>query len=354
MDNANPVPSWNYLVPEGVETNLTHSYSNRNSEKSIKNIIIRKEDCQMGKALSNEEFTNRIVNKVGTEYSFLEPYAGRHTKILCRHNVCGYEWKVEAGAFLGNKNFKGSRCPKCCPINNHQKSDATFKKQVTELTNGEYEAVSKYKNARTPVSMLHKKCGNIVDILPYSFMQGVGCWHCNGGHTYVAKEVPEVVKERTLGAYEVISKYTGYYDTLLIKHVSCGAMFESSLQQIMTSSGVRCHTCFGSHGEANVASWLSSRGISYIGQKSFKGLKYKSLLSYDFFIPEDNTLIEYQGYQHYYPVKFFGGEDKFKMQQESDRLKREYAKDNGYKLITIPYTYNTPEAVYDFLSDNYQ
>jgi len=355
MDNANPVPSqYNVdVVSEGVETKFTRSYSNRNSEKSIKNIIIRKEGCLMGKRISNEEFVNRIVNKVGAEYSFLEPYAGRHTKIMCRHNTCGYIWKVEAGAFLGNKNFKGSRCPMCCPVNNHQKSDDIFKKQVIELTNGEYEAVSTYKNARTPVSIRHNKCGHIIKLVPYSFMQGVGCWHCNGGHTYVASEVPEVVKEKTLGDYEVISEYTGYYDTLLVKHVTCGAMFETSLQQVMAGRGIRCYTCFGSHGEANVASWLHSKGISYIGQKSFKGLKYKSLLSYDFYIPADKTLIEYQGYQHYYPVDFFGGEDKFAMQQESDRMKREYANKHNYRLIAIPYTYNTSEAVYEFLSDNY-
>lgn len=348
-----PYQASTILVLEGVETKLTHSYPNRGSEKSIKNIIIRKEDCLLGRALSNEEFTTRVVYKVGTEYSFLEPYAGRHTKIWCRHNLCGYIWRVEAGAFLGNKNFKGSRCPVCCPVNNHQKSDATFKKQVSELTNGEYEAVSTYKNARTPVAIRHNKCGNIIKILPYSFMQGVGCWHCNGGHTYTCSEVPEIVKEKTLGSYEVISKYTGYDEPLLVKHKDCGSLVETSLRQIMTRNSISCHTCFGSNGEANVASWLTSKGITYIGQKSFDGLRYKSLLSYDFFIPADNILIEYQGIQHYYPVEFFGGEDRFATQQESDRLKKEYANRHNYRLISIPYTYSTPEAVYNFLSDNY-
>lgn len=359
MDNANPVPSQCKNALEGVETKFTRSYPNRGSEKGIKKIIIRKiiirkEDCLLGRALSNEEFTARVVHKVGTEYSFLEPYAGRHAKILCKHNTCGYIWRVEAGAFLGNKNFSGSRCPKCCPVNNHQKSDDTFKKQVLELTHGEYEAVSKYKNARTPVSIRHNKCGKIFNIRPYSFIEGVRCWHCNGGHTYVSSEVPEIVKEKTLDSYEVISKYTGYTDPLIIKHKACGALFETSLQQVMTRNGIRCHTCFGSQGEANVASWLSSKGISYISQKSFEGLRYKSLLTYDFFIPKDRILIEYQGIQHYYPVEFFGGEDNFATQQDRDRLKKEYANKHNYRLIAIPYTYSTPEAVYKFLSNNYQ
>ena len=48
-------------------------------------------------------------------------------------------------------------------------------------------------------------------------------------------------------------------------------------------------------------------------------------------------MIEYQGQQHYYPVNIYGGEEKFEIQQEHDRRKREYAKSNGYNLLEIPY-----------------
>ena len=58
---------------------------------------------------------------------------------------------------------------------------------------------------------------------------------------------------------------------------------------------------------------------------------------YDFYIPDMNILIECQGLQHIYPVEYFGGEEQFKVQQEHDRRKREYAEKNGYKLLEISY-----------------
>ena len=68
-------------------------------------------------------------------------------------------------------------------------------------------------------------------------------------------------------------------------------------------------------------------------------------------IQKDNVLIEYQGIQHYRPVKHFGGTDAFKVQKHRDKLKRDYAKENGYTLIEVPYTENTQEMVDSFLNN---
>ena len=97
--------------------------------------------------------------------------------------------------------------------------------------------------------------------------------------------------------------------------------------------------CVQSFGEYNVNMYLNKNNIKYIYQKKFDnliGIKGKNL-SYDFYIPNLNLLIECQGQQHYRPVDVFGGEEQFKTQQEHDRRKREYAEKNGYKLLEIWY-----------------
>ena len=67
--------------------------------------------------------------------------------------------------------------------------------------------------------------------------------------------------------------------------------------------------------------------------------------SYDFYLPELNCLIEYQGEQHYRPIKVFGGEERFKLQLEHDKIKKEYAEKNNFKLIIVPYTeYNNIDS----------
>ena len=85
--------------------------------------------------------------------------------------------------------------------------------------------------------------------------------------------------------------------------------------------------------------FLFNNGINFEYQKTFDNLYgiQNGKLSYDFYIPNHNLLIEYQGKQHEEPIEFFGGEEQFKIQQEHDKRKREYAKNNGYKLLEIWY-----------------
>lgn len=85
--------------------------------------------------------------------------------------------------------------------------------------------------------------------------------------------------------------------------------------------------------------------IRYTNNKTFP--KDLGLKSYDFFLDDYNVLIECQGTQHFSPNEFFGGEEQFIKQRESDQAKREYAKKNGMKLVY--FAYDVDEN--DFLGD---
>lgn len=80
---------------------------------------------------------------------------------------------------------------------------------------------------------------------------------------------------------------------------------------------------------------LKSLAINSSSLKKIRPLKF------DFAIFDNkDTLkyaIEYQGQQHYEPVKYFGGKDSFVKQQKYDEEKRKYCKENNIQLIEIPY-----------------
>ena len=106
--------------------------------------------------------------------------------------------------------------------------------------------------------------------------------------------------------------------------------------------------CMKSHGEYYISTYLLSNSINFEKQKKFSDLLGVGggNLSYDFYLPNHNMLIECQGEQHERPIEYFGGEEQFAIQQEHDRRKREYAKDNGYKLLEISYKdYNNIENI---------
>ena len=60
-------------------------------------------------------------------------------------------------------------------------------------------------------------------------------------------------------------------------------------------------------------------------------------LELDVYIDELRLGIEYQGIQHYQPIKHWGGTDSLKKTEERDRKKRELCKLNNVKLIEIRY-----------------
>ena len=59
-------------------------------------------------SLKNGEYSKSLLN---TNYTSLEPYVAGKTKILHRHNICGYEWKVTPDAIKVLK-----KCPQCSLI----------------------------------------------------------------------------------------------------------------------------------------------------------------------------------------------------------------------------------------------
>lgn len=102
----------------------------------------------------------------------------------------------------------------------------------------------------------------------------------------------------------------------------------------------RCPECQCSMGEIEVGKKLFNKEINYISQKTFEGLIGLGgcLLSYDFYLPQYNLLIEYQGEMHERFVKGIHKTVKdFEKQVEHDRRKKEYAQDKNIQLLEIWY-----------------
>lgn len=82
--------------------------------------------------------------------------------------------------------------------------------------------------------------------------------------------------------------------------------------------------------------------LSFIQQKKFLDCKDKTYLPFDFYLPDYNCCIEYDGEQHFHIPKnkasTFFTKEKIDLIQKHDNIKTEYCKNNNIKLIRIPYT----------------
>lgn len=128
--------------------------------------------------------------------------------------------------------------------------------------------------------------------------------------------------------YKTITK------SVKLRH-QCGYVFSQKGINFLKSKG--CPKCFKtkSKGEIIIQQWLQAHQINYIYQYYIKELNN---CSYDFYLPDYQILIEYQGQQHYFPINYFGGQQKFNEQLIRDKAKVDYANKNNYHLIIIPYT----------------
>jgi len=107
-------------------------------------------------------------------------------------------------------------------------------------------------------------------------------------------------------------------------------------------NGSGCSKCNQSFGENKINDLITSLHIYNIPQHTFSDCKYKQVLQFDFYLPNHNTCIEYQGLQHYEPVDFASkgeewAKEQFEINKIKDKIKRDYCNKNNIKLIEIPY-----------------
>jgi hypothetical protein len=93
-----------------------------------------------------------------------------------------------------------------------------------------------------------------------------------------------------------------------------------------------------SYGELLISNILDAKNIKYIYNKSLKDCISSSKLRFDFYLPDYNICIEYDGKQHFFPMDYFGGEYEFEKIKIRDNIKNEWCSINDINLCRVNYT----------------
>lgn len=101
-----------------------------------------------------------------------------------------------------------------------------------------------------------------------------------------------------------------------------------------------CGHCNISKGEDKIEQILQKNNIKFERQKTFDSCRNINLLRFDFYLPDFDILIEYDGIQHYqYKANSdWNTKDNFEKTKINDSIKNKWCKDNNIPLIRIPYT----------------
>ena len=121
---------------------------------------------------------------------------------------------------------------------------------------------------------------------------------------------------------------------------SCGNIAHVSTSNLTRPSEatISCG-CAKSKGEEKIITTLIQAQIPFIAQKRFETCVFPETnrqLVFDFYLPEQNILIEYDGEQHFHEVR----NDRYGYEGivARDNFKNQWCKENNILLIRIPYT----------------
>lgn len=298
-----------------------------------------------GVRLTQEDFTERIKELVGEDYTVKSEYKNTGTKVKMTHNTCGRDMDVTPRAF-----YKGSRC-KYCVSGVSTKDTEWMKYKMYELVGDEYELKGEYTRSKDKTKVKHTECGYVWEVTPDNFIRRRSrCPKCSGNARTDTKGFKERLAKMFSGEYTTEDKYINARTKMSITHTECGNDWMIAPDTLL-NNGVGCPTCKESRGERLIRTYLEEIGENYIRQKTFEGCVNKKELPFDFYLPKYNMCIEYDGIQHYEPVRF-GGRDITKAKESYEKVKRNdktktrFCESKGIHLLRVPY-YHTEIEVKD-------
>lgn len=244
----------------------------------------------------SEDDIRKEVNQ--SSITFLDIYKPEEKKMKWRLKLqcdeCNRKYSTDLYQFMNGQQ-------RCCESKRNKnrilcerfsKKESELKKEISELTNDEYECLNlkDYKNGKTKLDFKHNLCDSTTNMSYGKFRRGQRCRNCSGA-------------TKSLGEVYISS----VFDNLKISYI-----------REYTN-----HNCFSKKG---------------------------NVLPFDFYIYDYNILVEVDGEHHSRPSY---GQNSFLKTQENDNLRNVYAKKNDIKLIRIKYESskeNFKESVLDMLN----
>ena len=301
------------------------------------------EGDKMGSKLTQDKYIKRAKELHGDHYDLSNVnYKNYRTKIEVKCNKCGTTFYPAAGDFI--RKYKPAGCGVCSKSYERRKGvtkkmDTKSFTQKAKMVHGDkfdYSLVV-YKGSRVKVPIKCKTCGEVFFQEPRIHLSGrSGCRFCTAKRKIKRLTTKEFIKK----AREIHGNKYDYSKTVYGKTnkelvtIICPIHGEFRQPAYHHLENTSCPECKASKGEEAVARVLEKYDMKY--EREFK--LPNSAYRYDFYVPDYNILIEYDGMQHFKPIKYFGGLQHLKYTKQNDKEKNMLAKDNHLHLIHIPYT----------------
>ncbi len=209
-----------------------------------------------------------------------------------------------------------------------------------------------YINMRTKILVTCKIHGDF-SILPYNHIAGSGCESCSRD----LHKLTTLNEDRLLNINNIHKYYYQYNDMSIVNgYINICCPVHGTFSQIIYfhEKGHGCSLCNStSRGEKKIKNYLENKNIVFNMNHTFKDCKNKKRLKFDFYLQNNNIIIEYDGEHHFKENKYFGI-GNLEYITNNDNIKNKYCEDNNIEIIRIPYwNYNNIDDILDIRFYNF-
>ena len=295
---------------------------------------------------TSKQFIEESKKIHNNKYDYIKVnYNGAHKKICIICPEHGEFWQTPAN------HLQGKGCPKCKFDLLHSKTTKTtedFIKKAKVIHGDKYDySKVNYINSITNICIICPEHGEFWQT-PTNHLMKHGCPKC----AFIKnKDVNRSNIKKFIEKAKVIhgDKYdyskAEYINNKTKVCIICPKHGEFWQTPHLHLNGCGCPNCQQSRLENKTIKILNELSIKYINRCDNKYFKWLGKQHLDFYLPEYNVAIECQGIQHYKPIKYFGGEKKYKMVKKLDEIKKGKVLNNNIKLIYINYNFTDKKII---------
>lgn len=297
---------------------------------------------------TTEQFIKNAIKIHGQNFIYNNvQYINNHTKVEI---TCPLH-----GEFLQTpkNHLNGFGCSICS--GNEKLSNNSFIKRAIEKHGNKYDySKTVYKNAFTKLIIICPAHGEFETTARNHYYKGYGCKKCGYSDPHNKLTLSEFSQRAELihgqkYDYSKVNYQASNKNVIIIcpEHGEFKQMPASHLQ------GCGCKRCSSSVGEKLINKILLDNKIDFSPQHKFDDCRNpltNRKLEFDFYLPGLNMCLEYDGLQHFEPVKYWGGNKNLEKIKIRDKIKQEYCLKNNISLIRISYKQNIQEELNKLLN----
>jgi hypothetical protein len=251
----------------------------------------------IGIKCTTDKFIERAKKVHGDKYSYEKTkYIKTNIKVII---TCKEHGNFEQ---TPNRHLSGAGCNKCA--HNKVNNGMTFSNQQfiikARLVHGDKYDYSKidYKQSKIKVVIICPIHGEFLQE-PRQHLFGNRCPKCVGNQLLTKNEFIE--KSEIVHGMKYNYDKSEYKNERIKTLIICPEHGEFYQTPNSHMAGYGCPQCNKSKGEEIIRRWLLKNNVKFKSEKTFINLcgAGGGLLRFDFYLPDDNICIEYDGRQHF-------------------------------------------------------